>query len=181
MSDKELERLWRKLQPLAVDKMPLAEAPPRNRRFGSPLVLSELTMSSFVMKKHLSRRTFLNGVSVTLALPFLESMIPAVSTLAESAGAAPRTRLAGIYFPHGAILPRWVPAADGAGFELSEILQPLKPFYEQVNVFSGLSHALLRWVWNREPASSSSGSTPERSSSARYGPSRTASTSWRTS
>ena len=99
-------------------------------------------MSSFVTKKHLSRRTFLNGVGVTLALPFLESMLPAVSTLAESAGAAPRTRLAGIYFPHGAILPRWVPAADGAGFELSEILQPLKPFYEQVNVFSGLSHAL---------------------------------------
>ena len=40
MSDKELERLWRKLQPLAMGKMPLAEAPPRNSRFGSPLVLS---------------------------------------------------------------------------------------------------------------------------------------------
>jgi len=42
MSDMELERLWRKLQPLAVDKMPLAEAPPRNSRFGSPLVLSRV-------------------------------------------------------------------------------------------------------------------------------------------
>ena len=42
MSDKELERLWRKLQPLAVDKMPLAEAPPLNSRFGSPLVLSRV-------------------------------------------------------------------------------------------------------------------------------------------
>ena len=40
MSDKELERLWRKLQTLAVGQMPLAEAPPRNSRFGSPLVLS---------------------------------------------------------------------------------------------------------------------------------------------
>jgi len=40
MSDKELERLWRKLQPLAVDKMPLAEAPPRNSRFGSPGVVA---------------------------------------------------------------------------------------------------------------------------------------------
>ena|SRR5438105_7712735 len=42
MSDKKLERLWRKLQPPAVDKMPLAEAPPRNSRFGSPLVLSRV-------------------------------------------------------------------------------------------------------------------------------------------
>src|SRR2546421_1143893 len=42
MPDKELERLWRKLQLLRVDKMPLAEAPPRGRRFGSPLVLSRV-------------------------------------------------------------------------------------------------------------------------------------------
>lgn len=42
MADKELERLWGKLQPLAVDKMPFAEAPPRNNRFGSPLVLSRV-------------------------------------------------------------------------------------------------------------------------------------------
>ena len=42
MPDKELERLWRKLQLLRVDKMPLAEAPPRGSRFGSPLVLSRV-------------------------------------------------------------------------------------------------------------------------------------------
>jgi len=42
MPDKELERLWRKLKPLAMDKMPLAEAPPRGSRFGSPLVLSRV-------------------------------------------------------------------------------------------------------------------------------------------
>jgi len=42
MPDAELERLWRKLQPLAVDRMPLAEAPPRGSRFGSPLVLSRV-------------------------------------------------------------------------------------------------------------------------------------------
>src|SRR6478672_7086793 len=42
MSDRELERLWRKLQPLAVNKMPLAEPPPRNSRFGSTLVLSRM-------------------------------------------------------------------------------------------------------------------------------------------
>jgi DNA ligase D-like protein (predicted ligase) len=42
MPDNELERLWRKLQPLAVDKMLLAEAPPRGSRFGTPLVLSRV-------------------------------------------------------------------------------------------------------------------------------------------
>ena len=38
----ELERLWRRLQPLVVDKMPLAIPPPRSNRFGSPLVLSRV-------------------------------------------------------------------------------------------------------------------------------------------
>src|SRR5215216_600018 len=97
---------------------------------------------SFVTKKHLSRRTFLHGMGVTVALPLLESMIPAASTLAQTSGAAPRTRLACIYFPHGAIMNRWKPAMTGAGFELTEILQPLKPFYDKIAVISDTSHAL---------------------------------------
>ena len=35
----ELDRLWRRLQPLAIAKMPLDVQPPRSTRFGSPLVL----------------------------------------------------------------------------------------------------------------------------------------------
>ncbi|HET9848472.1 MAG TPA: non-homologous end-joining DNA ligase [Candidatus Dormibacteraeota bacterium] len=42
MPEKELERLWRSLQPLAIGKMPLAVPPPRDSRFGSPLVLSRV-------------------------------------------------------------------------------------------------------------------------------------------
>jgi DNA ligase D-like protein (predicted ligase) len=38
----ELERLWRRLQPLAISKMPLDMAPPRDSRFGSPLTLSRV-------------------------------------------------------------------------------------------------------------------------------------------
>ena len=38
----ELERLWRRLQPLAITKMPLDAPPPRSTRFGSPLVLSRV-------------------------------------------------------------------------------------------------------------------------------------------
>jgi DNA ligase D-like protein (predicted ligase) len=42
MPEAELERLWQRLQPLAVEKMPLAIPPPRGSRFGSPLVLSRV-------------------------------------------------------------------------------------------------------------------------------------------
>jgi ATP-dependent DNA ligase len=42
INDAELERLWRKLQPLATDTMPLEVPPPRSSRFGSPLVLSRV-------------------------------------------------------------------------------------------------------------------------------------------
>ena len=42
MDQRELERLWQKLQPLAVNKMPLDAPPPRDSRFGSPLVLSRV-------------------------------------------------------------------------------------------------------------------------------------------
>ena len=96
---------------------------------------------SFITKTHLSRRTFLHGVGVTMALPLLESMIPAATALGQTV-ARPRTRLGAIYFPHGAIMPKWTPAQEGAGFELTEILQPIKPFYDQVSVISDLRHAL---------------------------------------
>jgi hypothetical protein len=95
---------------------------------------------SFITKKHLSRRTFLHGVGVTLSLPLLESMIPAATLLGQTA-AKPRTRFGAIYFPHGAIMPKWTPAAEGAGFELTPILQPLKPYYNQISIVSDLRHA----------------------------------------
>ncbi len=93
----------------------------------------------FIRKIHLSRRTFLRGMGVTVALPFLESMVPAATALAESA-AKGKTRLGAIYFPHGATMDKWTPAADGSAFDLSEILQPLKPFMPRVNIISDLSH-----------------------------------------
>ena len=97
---------------------------------------------SFITRTHLSRRTFLHGVGITLAVPFLDSMVPALARGQSATAALPRTRLGCIYFPHGAIMPKWTPAADGSGFELSEILQPLKPFYSQITVVSDLEHKL---------------------------------------
>ncbi len=101
---------------------------------------------AFLTKRHLSRRTFLRGAGVTLALPFLDSMVPAFSAFAKApagqGGALRPTRFGAIYFPHGAIMPKWTPATDGANFELSEILQPLKAFHDRINVISDLECAL---------------------------------------
>src|SRR5687767_5263348 len=94
---------------------------------------------AFITKKHLSRRTFLSGVGAAVALPFLESMVPAATPLAQTA-ATPRTRFGAIYFPHGATMDKWTPARDGTDFEFTEILQPLEPFRNYVNIISDLSH-----------------------------------------
>ena len=86
---------------------------------------------NFITKRHLSRRTFLRGSGVTLALPFLESMLPAQSSVA-----VPKTRLGFIYFPHGVTMDHWIPAAEGAGFEFTPILKPLEPFRDHLNIIS---------------------------------------------
>jgi len=93
----------------------------------------------FISKKHLSRRTFLRGTGVTLALPLLESMLPAQTPLAKTA-ANPKSRLSCIYLPHGATMDHWTPAAEGTGFEFTEILKPLEPYRDYVNVITGLCH-----------------------------------------
>jgi len=96
---------------------------------------------AFITRKHLSRRTFLRGAGVTMALPLLESMVPAATPLAQTS-ATPKTRLGCIYFPHGATMAKWTPAVEGKGFEFSEILQPLEPFRDRVNVISDLRHPM---------------------------------------
>ena len=93
----------------------------------------------FITKKHIPRRTFLRGMGVSLALPLLDSMIPARTLLAQTA-AAVSPRLGFVYVPHGAIMAKWTPATEGAGFEFTDILKPLEPFRGSLNVVSGLGH-----------------------------------------
>ena len=93
----------------------------------------------FITKKHLSRRTFLHGVGATVALPLLDSMVPARTALAQTA-ASPKNRLACIYVPHGATMDKWTPATEGTGFAFTEILKPLEPFRDRINIVSGLAH-----------------------------------------
>jgi Protein of unknown function (DUF1552) len=93
----------------------------------------------FITKKHLSRRALLRGAGAAIALPLLDSMVPAGTALAATA-AAPKTRLGCLYIPHGATMDKWTPAAVGKRFELSESLAPLAPFREHVCIVSGLAH-----------------------------------------
>ena len=65
-----------------------------------------------ITKKHLSRRTLLRGIGATLALPWLDSMVPALTAFAKS-GAAPARRLGIFYVPNGMALPYWRPQAEG--------------------------------------------------------------------
>src|SRR5437870_2950852 len=89
----------------------------------------------FLTKKHRPRRTFLRGMGVTLALPLLDSMVPA-QTLLKNTAAAPASRVGFVYVPHGAIMDKWTPATEGAGFEFTPILKPLEPYREYLNVVS---------------------------------------------
>ena len=89
----------------------------------------------FITRKHLSRRTMLRGIGAAVALPLLDSMLPAQTPLAK-----PTVRLGFVYLPHGAIMNQWTPSAEGAGFEFSPILKPLEPLRDYVNVISGLGH-----------------------------------------
>ncbi|MEP7352655.1 MAG: DUF1552 domain-containing protein [Acidobacteriota bacterium] len=93
----------------------------------------------FITKKHLPRRTFLKAAGVSLALPLLDSMIPAQTLLRKTAAAA-TSRVGFVYVPHGAIMDHWTPGTEGAGFEFPRILKPLEPFRDRLNIVSGLGH-----------------------------------------
>src|SRR5262245_49516961 len=93
----------------------------------------------FITKKYISRRTFLRGAGVAVGLPLLDAMIPAGTALAQTAG-KPTPHMGFIYFPHGAIMDRWMPAKEGTDFELTPILKPLEPFKKQLTVVSGLAN-----------------------------------------
>ncbi len=91
----------------------------------------------FIHKTFLSRRTMLRGIGTTIALPWLDSMAPALTALNRTAG-APKARLGVVYVPNGFYMPMFTPAADGTAFEFPRILSPLTPVQRHVTVVSGL-------------------------------------------
>ena len=91
-----------------------------------------------ITQKALPRRTFLRGIGATLALPLLDSMVPALA--AAPAAAQSPARLSFVYVPNGMIMDQWTPATLGSNFELTSILEPLAPFRDDMLVISGLAH-----------------------------------------
>src|SRR5688572_26116670 len=99
----------------------------------------------FITKKHMSRRTVLQGMGATVALPFLESMLPAMTPARLAQATKPTTRLACLEIVHGsagatrygAEKNMWSPAAAGREFDLTPTsMAPLEPFKDYLTVVS---------------------------------------------
>jgi len=94
-----------------------------------------------ITKMALPRRTFLRGMGISLALPLLDAMVPALSAVATAA--KPVHRYGFFYMPNGVAMNHtgvnfWKPKSAGLDFEFSPILKPLEPFRNQTTVVSGL-------------------------------------------
>lgn len=89
--------------------------------------------------KHLSRRSLLRGLGTAIALPALDSMLPA----APSSPPAPN-RMVFIYVPNGVIMDAWTPASTGRNYDLTRILKPLASVREKLTVLTGLAHMSAR-------------------------------------
>jgi len=99
----------------------------------------------FITGRHLERRTFLKGMGATVALPFLDAMVPAGRLGASMARRADPTRLVAIEMVHGAAGSNewgatqnlWAPAAVGHDFDLTpSALLPLDPWREYLTIIS---------------------------------------------
>jgi hypothetical protein len=83
--------------------------------------------------KTLPRRTVLKGIGTTMALPFLEAMLPPLR-----AATKPIHRFQAFYTPNGMAMEYWTPKGEGTALELNAIMEPLAPYRDQMLVFSGI-------------------------------------------
>jgi hypothetical protein len=97
-----------------------------------------------IKQRSLPRRTVLRGLGSVIALPFLETMLPARAG-AQTAGAAAPQRFGAVYVPNGCPIaheiPQWIPDGTGGALDIRPILEPLAPFRDQLTVIGNLSRA----------------------------------------
>jgi len=91
-----------------------------------------------IFKKTLPRRTLLRGIGASLALPLLDSMVPALSS-ASAQTAQPAKRMGVVYVPNGMAMKSWTPYTEGSGFEITRILRPMKAYQDRMLVLTGLN------------------------------------------
>src|SRR4029077_11398072 len=100
----------------------------------------------YISQKHISRRTMLRGLGVTVALPFLDAMVPARTVFAKTAAGAStaKTRLVCMEMVHGSAGSTafgvkknlFAPEKGGREFDGIPPLEPLAPYKEYVTVVS---------------------------------------------
>ena len=93
-----------------------------------------------IAKKSLPRRTFLRGMGAAVALPFLESMAPAMMPLAQSQ-AKPPLRFGAVYLPNGCVMDNWTPKTTDGSLEIKPVLKPLEAFRNQMTLIGNLTRA----------------------------------------
>src|SRR5882724_12636436 len=95
-----------------------------------------------VTKMALPRRTFLRGAGVTLALPLLDAMVPALTAASKTSAITAPPRIGYFYTPNGMHMPLWKPRTPGIGnsWELSQTLRSLEPLREYVTVLGNLNN-----------------------------------------
>jgi len=91
----------------------------------------------FIRKIRLSRRTVLKGLGASVALPLLDSMVPALTAQSRTA-AAPVKRLGVFYVPNGMSMPYWSPKAEGPLAELPPTLKSVEKFKDRLLLLGGL-------------------------------------------
>lgn len=87
-----------------------------------------------------SRRQFLRGTGVALALPLLESLAPRAAFSAPAAETKAPLRMATVYFSNGVEPAHWWAKGQGASMEIGPALEPMKPFRGDINFVRGLYH-----------------------------------------
>ena len=125
-----------------------------------------------ITKTSLPRRTFLRGIGVTLALPLLDAMVPALRAATQAADRV--HRLGFFYIPSGVAGGgrHWLPEGEGTSFKLSKTLSGLAPFRDQTVVVSGLSNFQAEPLYEgggphtRAPSAWLSGARPKRTEGA---------------
>ena len=87
-----------------------------------------------ITRKAISRRIMLRGLGSAVALPLLDSMVPALCGAAK-----PFNRFGVVYVPNGMIMQNYLPSKDGTDYEMTPTLSALEPLREHFQILSGLN------------------------------------------
>jgi hypothetical protein len=94
-----------------------------------------------VIKYPVSRRAFLRGLGVSIALPWLESLPVWGDETLQDRSSQPPVRFACLFAGNGFHSKEWWAKGEGAQMELGKVLDPLKPFREKMLFLRGLYNA----------------------------------------